>query len=82
MGKFFFFFFQLGLMSARCRADVSSSQNTQVAWRVGARVGSGRVDLSIKTSRKLHRHVGRFLAAIFLVEIHLDKTKPWMSRKG
>ena len=31
-------------MSARCRADVSSSQNTRVAWRVG----SGRVDLSKK----------------------------------
>ena len=37
----FFFFFST-------RVDVSSSQNTRVAWRVGSRVGSGRVDLSKK----------------------------------
>ena len=76
MGKPVPFFF-LGLTSARGRADVSNSQNTRVAWRVG----SGRVDLKKKKGRKLHRRVERFLASRFLEELRLDEMKPWMSLK-
>jgi hypothetical protein len=57
MGKPSFFFF-LGLMSAIGRADVSSECRLR-AGRSAARVthGSGRVDQSTKTRRKLHRRM-------------------------
>jgi hypothetical protein len=89
---FFFFFFFLGLTSAIGRADVSSehwSRAGQVTRgsghaRVGSHTGRGawfRGQKNAGSFTGAWRRVRRFPASIFLVEIRLDETKPWMSLK-